>query len=340
MSEADFAKYTRLQKLALFLIVIGPEAAAEVLRHFEDGEIETLCREMGQISSVPADMRDMVFAEFAPIIGQSLNATLGGLGYARKALELARGDHKASLLLSRVDVKAPVTSSAVLADIAEMEGRQIANLLKEEQPQTVAFLLSHLTAAKAAEVFQLLSPDQRDEVVERLGTIDSTPRDLVSKIVRNLRRHTAGQNALSYQPSGGVRAVADLLNNLDKESSKNLLTRIEERNAALGEAVRRKLFSFEDIKRLAAADLQRVLREVDSAHLATAMKSASEALRERVFASLSKRAAEALADEISMLGPVRVKDVETAQDAIIQVVRRMEEEGSIVLGDGEGAMVA
>lgn len=340
MSEADYAKFTKMQKLALFLIVIGPESAAEVMRHFDDTDIESLCREMGQITSVPADLREVVLAEFIPVVGRSVGSTLGGLDYARRALELSRGDHKAGLLLARVEVKASATSSEVLADIAEMEGRQIANLLKEEQPQTIAFLLSHLSPLKASEVFQLLPPDVREEVVERLGTIESTPRDLVSKIVRNLRRHTAGQNALSYAPSGGVRAVADLLNNLDKESSKNLLARIEERNATLGEAVRRKLFSFEDIRRLAAGDLQRVLREVDSSNLATAMKSASEVLRSAVFGALSKRAAEALADEVALLGPVRVKDIEMAQDAIIQVVRRMEEEGVITLGDGEAAMVA
>jgi flagellar motor switch protein FliG len=133
--------------------------------------------------------------------------------------------------------------------------------------------------------------------------------------------------------------VADLLNSLDKENSKSLLVRIEERNATLGAAVRRKMFSFDDIRRLSSADLQRVMREVDSAHLAVSMKSATESLRESIYAAISKRGAEALRDEIAMLGPVRLKDVETAQDAIIQVVRRLEEEGAISLGDGESTMV-
>jgi flagellar motor switch protein FliG len=340
MADPDYTKFTRLQKLATFLIVVGPEGAAEILRQFDDTELESVCREMGQLAVVTDAMRTATLEEFAPVIGDSLGFTLGGLDYARRALELTRGEHKASLMLSRVGAE-PVaaTSSALMSDIAEMEGRQIFNLLKDEQPQTIAYLLSHLTAAKSAEVFRLLSTEMREEVVERLGTIESTPRDLITKIVRNLSRHVSTKSQ-NYQASGGVRAVADLLNSLDKENSKTLLGRIEERNATLGAAVRRKIFNFDDIRRLSAADLQRVLREVDSSHLATAMKSANETLRESIYGAISKRGAEALRDEIAMLGPVRLKDVEVAQDAIIQVVRRLEEEGAITVGDGEAAMVA
>lgn len=341
MADLDYEKLTRQQKLAIFLIVIGPEAAAEVLRHFNDAEIESLCREMGQVSYVTEAVRKSVVTEFAPLIGDSVGYTLGGLDYARQTVGLVRGEYKAGLLLSRIGAEPVATSSSdLMADIVEMEGRQIYNLIKDEQPQTMAYLLSHLGSAKAAEVFLLLPADVREDVAERLGTIESTPRDLVARIVRNLSRHVSGKSAQTYQTSGGVRAVADLLNALDKDSSKNLLTRIEERNQVLGAAVRRKMFSFDDIRRLEPADLQRVLREVDSNHLATAMKSATESLRESIYAALSKRAAESLRDEIAMLGPVRLKDVEIAQDAIIQVVRKLEDEGAITLGDGESAMVA
>ena len=341
MADLDYEKLTRIQKLAVFLIVIGTEAAAEVMRHLGDAEIESICREMGQLSVINEATRDAALTEFAPIIGDSLGCTLGGLSYARTALTLVRGEYKAGVLLSRVGAEpAVISSSELMADIVEMEGRQIYNLLKDEQPQTVAFVLSYLGAAKSAEVFMLLPSEVREDVAERLGTIESTPRDLVARIVRNLSRHVSGKPAQAFQTSGGVRAVADLLNAIDKETSKNLLSRIEERNSPLGSAVRRKMFSFDDVRRLAPADLQRVLREVDSSHLAVAMKSATESLRESIYAALSKRAAESLRDEISMLGPVRLKDVEIAQDAIIQVVRRLEDEGTITLGDGDGAMVA
>jgi flagellar motor switch protein FliG len=337
MIDPDFTKLTRQQKLALFLIVLGPESAAEVLRHFDDAEIELLCREMAQYGMVSDNTRIRVLEEFTPLVGESITATLGGLDYARRTLEIARGDYKAGTIIGRLG---PAGSAVeVIKDISEMEGRQIYNLIKNEQPQTISFVLSYLEGAKAAEIFALLSPDLREEVVERLGTIDSTSLDLVGKIVRNLGKHFDNKVRPTYHRSGGVRVVADLLNGIDKEMSKSLLARLEERNAQLGAAIRKKMFSFEDLSRLAAADLQRVLREVDSANLAVSMKSASDPLKEKIYQSISKRAAESLRDEIGMLGPVRLKDVEVAQDAIIQVVRRLEEEGSISLDSGSDSAV-
>lgn len=341
MADLDYTKLTKIQKLAVFLIVVGPESAAEILRHFDDTDLEQICREMGQISVVTDVIKTAALEEFTPLVGDSLGCTLGGLDFARRTLEIARGEYKAGLMLNKVGAE-PVTatSNELMSDIAEMEGRQIFNLLKDEQPQTIAYLLSYLSSAKSAEVFKLIPAEQREEVVERLGTIESTPRDLVAKIVRNLSRHVAGKSNQAFHVSGGVRAVADLLNSLDKETSKTLLGRIEERNAVLGSAVRRKMFSFDDIRQLQPSDLQRVMREVDSSHLAVAMKSAAESLRDSIYAAISKRAAESLRDEIAMLGPVRLKDVETAQDAIIQVVRRLEEEGAITVGDGSSDMVS
>jgi flagellar motor switch protein FliG len=339
MADIDYTKLSRQQKLAVFLICVGPDAAADVLRSLDDATIEVLCREMSTFPMIPEAVQKLAMEEFGTICAQSVNSSLGGLPYAQRTLEIAKGDYKASAIIGRVG---PVgTSVDVIKDISEMEGRQIYNLIKAEQPQTISFLLSYLDTPKATEVFTLLSPELREEVVERLGTIESTSLDLVSKIVRSLGKHFDTKVRPAFHRSGGVRSVADLLNQLDKEMSKNLLARLEERNAQLGAAIRKKMFSFEDLSRLQPADLQRVLREVDSANLATSMKSASEALRERIYASISKRAAESLREEIDLLGPVRLKDVETAQEAIIQVVRRLEEEGSITLeSEGSESLVA
>jgi flagellar motor switch protein FliG len=335
MTDLDYGKLSRQQKLAIFLIIIGPEAAADVLRQFDDAEIELICREMSTFTVVPTEVQRLSLEEFAGLIGKSVGSALGGLAYAQRTLEIAKGDYKASTIVGRIG---PVvgTSVEVIKDISEMEGRQIFNLVKHEQPQTISFLLSYLDSNKAAEVFALLGPDLREEVVERLGTIESTSLDLVSKIARSLGKHYDSKVRPAFHRSGGVRSVADLLNQLDKEMSKNLLARLEERNPTLSAAIRKKLFSFEDLLRLQPADLQRVLREVDSANLAVSMKSASEGLRDRIYGSISKRAAESLKEELEMLGPVRLKDVEAAQDAIIQVVRRLEEEGQITL-EAEGA---
>jgi flagellar motor switch protein FliG len=339
MAEIDFSKLNRQQKLAVFLVTIGPEAAANVLKHFEDQEIEVLCREMSALTIVSEGVQKQAMEEFASVIAQSATSALGGLGYAQKTLEIAKGDYKASSIIGRVG---PVgTSVEVIQEISEMEGRQIFNLIKHEQPQTISFVLSYLDGAKAAEVFGLLGPELREEVIERLGTIESTSLELVGKIARSLSKHFDSKVRPAFHRSGGVRAVADLLNQLEKDMSKNLLARLEERNAQLSAAIRKKLFSFEDLGRLQPADLQRVLREVDSANLAIAMKSASESLREKFYGAISKRAAESLREEIELLGPVRLKDVEAAQDAIIQVVRRLEEEGQITLeSDSAQSLVA
>jgi flagellar motor switch protein FliG len=338
MADLDYTKLTRQQKLAVFLIVIGPETAAEILKNFDDAEIELICREMSQYPMVSDAVRKLALEEFAPVVGESCTSTLGGLTYAQRTLEIAKGDYKASSIIGRVGPTG--TSIEVIKDISEMEGRQIFNLIKNEQPQTIAFVLSYLEGPKASEIFTMLPPDLREDVIERLGTIESTSLDLVAKIVRNLGKHFDTKVRPTFHHSGGIRAVASLLNGIDKEMSKGLLARLEERNAQLGSAIRKKMFSFEDLLGLQAADLQRVLREVDSADLAVAMKSASEPLRDKIYGSISKRAAESLRDEISMLGPVRLRDVEAAQDTIIQVVRRLEEEGSISLDNSEDTVVA
>jgi len=336
----DYNKLNRQQKLAIFLIVIGPEAAAEMLKHFDDAEVEALCREMGNFPVVSESLREQAITELSPIIGESIGSSLGGLNYARQTLEKACGDYKANTILNRVGISAGGTTVEVIKEIAEMEGRQIFNLIKSEQPQTIAFILSYLAAEKVSEIFILLTPELREEVIERLGTIDSTSLELVGKIVRNMGKHLDNKTRPTFHHSGGVRAVADLLNSLEKEMSKGLLARLGERNAQLGAAIQKKMFSFEDLGRLQSPDLQRVLREVESSNLAVSMKSASEAIKEKIYASISKRAAESLRDEISMLGPVRLKDVEVAQDAIIQVVRRLEEEGAISMGGDDDGVVS
>ncbi len=339
MADIDYTKLNRNQKLAVFLICIGPESAAEVLKQFDDTEVEALCREMAGFPMIPEPVQKQAIEEFTSVVAGSVQSATGGIGFAQRTLEIAKGGHKASAIIGRVG---PVTGSSVdaIKDISEMEGRQIFNLIKHEQPQTISFILSYLEPSKSAEVFPLLSPDLREEVLERLGTIESTSVELVNKIARSLGKHFDYKTRPSFHHSGGVRAVAGLLNSLEKDLSKTLLGRLEERNATLSAAIRKKLFSFEDLNRLQSADLQRILREVDSSNLAISMKSASESLRSKVFAGLSKRAAEGLKEEIELLGPVRLKDVEAAQDVIIQAVRRLEEEGQISIDADAAAVVA
>lgn len=330
----EYDKLGKLQKLALFLIVIGPEAASEILRNFEDPDIELLVKEMSAFEIIDYRVKKRVIEDFYGIVSQSSIATLGGASYAQKTLEMAKGDFRASSILGRV---APVGSSVqIIEEIAALEPRQIFNLIRNEQPQTIAFIISYLHISKASSLIKMLSSELREEVVERIGSMESTALELVNKVVRTLARNLEYDEKQTFNQSGGVRRVADLLNSLDKDTSKAVLARLEEKNPAIGNAVRKKMFSFEDLLRLQPGDLQRVTREIDMGDLTIALKSTNPNLRDAILGSISKRAAETLKEEMELLGPVRLREVEAAQDKIINIVRKLEEDGEITI-DQEGA---
>jgi len=328
----DYSKLSKIQKVAAFLISLGPEAASAVMRSFDNAQLELICREIAALPMITPAVKLEAMAEFAGVVAEGAGAAMGGVSFAQAALEKAKGDYAASAILNRC---APTSRTEAGEEIRQMEGRQVLNLMKAEQPQTVAFILSCMDTPKAAELVKLLAPELREEVVERLGAMEPTSRESIQKIATNLNRHfdrRAMQQGLHR--SGGVKACAEILNALDKDMRKTLLARIEERNAPLGAAIRKKVFSFEDIGRLAPVDLQRVLRDVDSADLPVALKSAKPAVIHAVMAAMSKRAAESLKEELEMLGQQRPKDVESAQDRIIQVVRKLEETEEITLDTG------
>lgn len=330
----EYDKLGKLQKLALFLIVIGPEAASEILRNFEDPDIELLVKEMSSFEIIDYRVKKRVIEDFYGIVSQSSIATLGGASYAQKTLEMAKGDFRASSILGRV---APVGSSVqIIEEIAALEPRQIFNLIRNEQSQTIAFIISYLHISKASALIKMLSSEMREEVVERIGSMESTALELVNKVVRTLARNLEYDEKQTFNQSGGVRRVADLLNSLDKDTSKAILARLEEKNPSIGNAVRKKMFSFEDLLRLQPSDLQRVTREIDMGDLTVALKSTNPNLRDAILGSISKRAAETLKEEMELLGPVRLREVEAAQDKIIMIVRKLEEDGEITI-DQEGA---
>lgn len=334
MPALDYKQYTKAQKIAAFFIFIGPDAAAEVMKGFDSTQLEAICREMINLNTIDDMVQQQLLEEFGDVIAEGVNAKLGGVSYAQKVLSKAKGEFTAATLINRV---APTSvHSEAGEDIREMDARQIISLVKSEQPQTVAFVLSHLDTQKAAEIVMMLGQEEREAVVERLAGIEPTSREALLKISRNLSRHFDKKAVVQQglKRNDGVKSVADILNALDKDTRKALLTRIEERNAPLGSAIRKKVFSFEDLVRLERVDLQRIMREVDMGDLAIALKSSKPALIEAVLAAVSKRAAEGLREEMDMMGPVKMKDVENAQDKVIQAVRRLEEAEEISLDSG------
>jgi flagellar motor switch protein FliG len=222
---------------------------------------------------------------------------------------------------------------AAMEGVAEMDARQIFNLVRHEQPQTIALVLSYVTPAKAAQVFALLRPEQWDPIIERLATLAPTPVEVVEKVVAVLTSKVGVKPTRALSQTGGVKTAADILNAMDKAQSKALLLNIEQRNPELTQAIRQKMFTFEDLATLEASTLQRIMREVDMRDLAVALKSASDRLKALLLASISKRAAEAIQEEIAFMGPVKPRDIEAAQLRVIDVVRKLESEGEIDLGE-------
>ena len=332
----SYERLTRTQKLATFLIVIGPEAAAHILKQFEDEEIEVICKEMTQMTAIEEEVQKSAVEEFSSVILGSYSSLLGRPFYTRKALEIAKGDFKASSILERI---APSSNSAeVIKEIEQMEPRQIFNMIKTEQGQTIAFVLSYLENDKAGPILGMFSQEVREEVIERLGMMEPTSLELINKVANSLSKNLDTGQKTTMNKSGGIRMVADLLNTLEKEDSKAILANIEEKNPSLGAEIRKKMFSFDDLVRLELPDLQRIMREVDSGDLTVALKSAADSLRDFILQAVSKRAAETLLEELEMMGPVKLTEVEAAQERVIQVVRRLEEQEEISL-DGGGQTV-
>jgi flagellar motor switch protein FliG len=329
----NVAKMSKVQKLAALLIVLGPETAAELLKHLEEAEIEDIAAEMVKLPSIPHEVQEEILKEFTTVAVQANNSILGGINFIESALEKSIGVFRATNVLSRVAPARPPL--AAVRQITQMEPAQLYNLIKDEQPQAIALVLSHLPAEKGARLLVLLKQEIRDAVVERLATMAPTPVEVVEKLADVLAQKAGTRRTRALNQTGGVKSAADLLNALDKNSSKALLVAIDERNAELGNSIRARMFTFEDLGAIDPAGLQKVLRDVDMRDLAVALKSASERVRKALLSCISKRAAESVKEEMEFMASVKAKEVEAAQQRIIEVVRRLESEGELEIDHGK-----
>lgn len=329
----EYDSLTKAQKLAYFFILLGPEAAAPIIRQFEEDKIEEICREMAQIKMIDRSTQAKIISEFSNIIGKSIEGVLGGADYTKKTLALAQGDYKASSILGKVLQDS--SCSRFSKELEYIDTRQIFNLIQYEQPQTIAFVLSGLSLEKAVALLSLFSGERKEDILVQLGTMEPISLEMIGKIVRTLQSSSRETETKAVDAIGGPMAVANILNALDRESQKLLLARLEEKDNALVGAIRKHMFTFEDLAKLSVEDLQKLAREIDTADLVVAMKSASQIVKNAIFGAMSKRAAEALKEEIEMLGPVRLKAIEAAREKIIQVVRKLEEGGDITISNND-----
>lgn len=324
------ARMSPFQKLAALLVLLGPEGASSILKGLTPTDVEGVSVEMAKIGLMDQATQQAVLEEFSSVALEAGTSLRGGVDFTTQVLERAVGIFKANNIVTRV---APTrTPVAAMQEIVDMEARQICNLIKAEQPQTIALILSYLPPDKAAQVLHLSRAEIKDQVVERLATLVPTPIEAVERLVAILSAKVGVRQTRALNQTGGLKAAAALLNAMDKNSSKAVLVAMEERNPELVQSIQQKMFTFEDLATIDAAGLQRVLREVDLRELAIALKSASEVLKGALLGSISKRAAETVAEEMGLMGPLKLKDIEMAQNKIIEIVRRLESEGEITIG--------
>lgn len=333
-ATAEISRMTKMQKLASLLIILGPGTAAGILKNLDEHELDAVTAEMAKITMISSEMQTEILREFTEVAVQASTALRGGMEFTQASLEKALGPFKASSIISRVvPQRAPV---GAMQQILELDARQIFNLIKTEQAQTIALICSYLPTERASELMGLLRNDLRDQVVEKLATLAPTPIEVVERVISVItRRLGASRQASAISQTGGVKSAADLLNAMDKNLSKTLLMSLEERNPELGQAIRQKMFTFEDLNSLDTTAIQKVLREVDMRDLAVSLKTASEQLKGTLLGCISRRAAETVNEEISFMGALKLRDIEGAQMRIIEVVRRLEGEGEIELGENK-----
>jgi flagellar motor switch protein FliG len=337
----DVAAMNKPQKLATLMIVLGPETASQLLRTLNETELEAVTAEMTRITVVTQETRSAILQEFTDLAVEAGTCTLGGIEFTRTTLEKSFGQFRASHMLGRLAPTRP--ASAAMQQIVDLDPRQLSNLLKHEQPQTIALIASYLNPEKGSTLLGLLRSELRDQVLERLATLSPTPIEVVERVVDLISAKLEGRQSRALSQTGGVKTAADLLNSMEKELGKALLVGLEERNPELGAAIRQKMFTFEDLAHLDTSTLQKILREIEMRDLATALKTASERVRQALLSCISKRAAETVNEEMGFLGPLRLRDIEAAQGRIIESVRRLEAEGEIELtspGGGSDDLVS
>ena len=326
------AKMTGRQKAAILLVSLGPERAAQLFGHLRDDEIEALTLEMAKLKNVNQDVTEAVLVEAMETTEAIAYIGSGGFEYAREVLEKAYGRQRAESILRRISSQ--LADTAGLYRLRKADPQQLANTLRGEHPQTVALVLAHLDAPHTAAIVRELPIAFCAEVMYRMARMEKVSPEMLQLIERALSSEADLSFTQGMSAAGGPAAVASVLNLVSGSLEKELLEGVSERDAMLCEQIKNLMFVFEDLVTLDDKSLQRLLREVEAKQLALALKAASEELKGKILGAMSQRAVAALKEEMEFMGPVKMRDVEAAQSAIVTQVRKLEETGEIVLSAG------
>ena len=321
-------------KAAIVMLLLGEEASTEVFRHLSEDEIERLAKEMAELGQVSAKMSEGVLEEFHQTVVASEFATRGDIGYARRILEKTLGPEAARRILDRV--MRSFQSTAGFKSLTAVDPEQLSKFILGEHPQTIALILAHLNSASAAQLITLLPDELRADVLTRMASLDDISPDVVRRISTVIEQRLKTLGGPSREQHGGVRAVAELFNRLERTISGPVLEAIESQRPELAVSIRNLMFVFDDLVHVDDNGMREIVQRADKKALTIALKGASEEIRTRFFSNMSKRAADMLREEMEVLGAVRLRDVEKAQQDIVSIARKLEEEGVIVTGAAAG----
>lgn len=324
---------TGRKKAAILLIALGKEKASEIYKHLNEDEIEQLTLEIANLSRVDAEMKNQVMEEFYQLCLAQNYISEGGIEYAREILERALGSQKALEIINKL------TSSLQVRPfdfIRKAEPAQILNFIQNEHPQTIALVLAYLRPQQAAAIISSLPQEKQVEVATRIALMDRTSPDVIKEVERVLEKKLSSMLTADFTNAGGIQALVDILLSVDRGTEKYIMENLELRDRELAEEIRKRMFVFEDIVTLDNRSIQRFLREVDNSDLALALKGASEEVKKVIFANMSKRLQEMIKEDMEYMGPVRLRDVENAQQKIVNIIRQLEEAGEIIISRGGG----
>ncbi|NMB15736.1 MAG: flagellar motor switch protein FliG [Firmicutes bacterium] len=322
---------TGKEKAAVLLVSLGPELSSQVFRHLQEEEIEELTYEIASLDKVMPEIREKVAVEFSQLAQARRYITQGGIEQAKEILEKALGAQKATEIIQRLTASLQVRPF----DFArKTDPAQLLNFIQHEHPQTISLILAYLHPEQAAIILSALPGESQVEVAKRLAILDRTSPEVLEEIEATLEKKLSSFATQDFTMAGGLETAVGILNRVDRSTEKTIMEALEEDDPELAEEIKKRMFVFEDIVTLDDRSIQRVLREVDSRELALALKAASEEVAARIYKNMSKRAADMMKEDIEYMGPVRLRDVEEAQQKIVSIIRKLEEAGEIIVARG------
>ncbi len=331
-------KLTGVRKAAVLLLTLDQERAAEVFKRLPHEVVEEVSREIAQVREITPDMRREVFGEYYHMAMANQHLAEGGLDYAKMLLTKSLSEEDAKRIIKQVTQQVQTTPFSFLQ---RAESENLLTFIQDEHPQTIALILAHLQPAKASEILIGLPSQKQIEVVKRIANMEQTNPEVIKEVERGLEHRLSDIVSQTFEKAGGVTSVAEMLNLADRSTEKAIMEGLEAEDPDLVESIRRLMFVFDDVAKVNDKGIQMVLKEIENDTLALALKTASDELKQKIFKNMSERAAQLIAEDMQFMGPVRVSDVEAAQQKIVDVVRRLEDTGEIVIAGrgGEKEMI-